>query len=53
MNPLYIDIRSGHDALRRVSSGSVQQGLSVIRPRADRLARVTFVRPDGGKTLIR
>jgi hypothetical protein len=49
------------DRIPRVSSGSVQRGsraeataeagLSVIRPRGDRSARVTSVRPDDGKIL--
>ena len=34
-------------------SGSVQRGLSVIRLRGEQLTRVTSVRPDDGKTLLR
>ncbi len=38
---------------RRVVSGSVQRGLSAIRLRGERLARVTCAWPDDGKTLLR
>ena len=49
----YIDIRPGDDALRRAVSGSVQRGLSAIRPVGRGVDTVALVRPDGGKTLLR
>jgi len=53
MNPLYIDIRSGHAALRHVCSGSVQQGLSAIRRQPPLHLAWRPVPPDDGKTLLR
>ena len=53
MNPLYIDTWRGYDALRRVGSGSVQRGLSAIRPMERGFDTAGRVWPDGGKTLLR